>query len=252
MYEIFACTDIGRIREQNEDGFVVNHYFSHQGSYQVTAEDFLVAVADGMGGAQGGRMASHIALKNCSEIPFSIGEDELKRYIGEHIHQEIHNYGKEYLQSAGLGTTLTGFISYKDRITIFHVGDTRLYRLRDGFLKQLTSDHTLVETLLSMGKISREEMKKHPDRHVLLHCLGGGEKNQSIQPDVQSLRFPTEPEDVFILCSDGLSGLLSHEEMEKTIKLGYDLPDTVKRLIAIANGRGGPDNITVIAVKRMM
>lgn len=253
MYNICAKTHVGYVREHNEDGFVVNQVVCQDGAYQLAgwAGDILVAVADGMGGLIAGEQASRIVLEQLATLDLPQTEENLLSFITENVKNEIKRYQAENSSLQGMGTTLTGLICQQHRITVFHIGDSRLYRFRSGFLKQLTQDHTLVELLYSMGKVSAAQMKNHPDKHLLLKCLGANQSSGAMKPDLFTLRNEVDVGDIFLLCSDGLSNLLSHEDIEGIVNKHQPLSDRVDNLISMALQRGGHDNITVAAIERM-
>jgi len=253
MYEIYGITDIGYVRENNEDGFLIQNIYCNNGQYYLKEvhEPWIAAVADGMGGEQAGEIASKIALEELAKLKLPTTDEDLQEHLFR-INQKIIEYGEQNLESKGLGTTLTGLICIDDELTLFHIGDSRAYRFRDGFLKLLSQDHSLVESLYQSGKISREDKVIHPQRHILLRCLGGTDttKISNSNVDVKKIRGKFEAGDVFLLCSDGLTDLVQDEEIESILIESLTLEQKARKLIDKANQIGGNDNITLIAVKR--
>lgn len=250
MYEIYALTDVGRIREHNEDCFMVNRFVSASGEYfEVSEGNFIIAVADGMGGENAGEVASKLTLTTLNSTIIPIANEDLASKIKD-IHRAILDYGINNSEAKGLGTTLTGMMCVDDRIITFNVGDSRVYRYRDGILKQLTTDHSLVHALLSAGKISREEAFDHPRKNELIQSLGGITYADRLQVDVESIRGVFEEDDILLLCSDGLNDMVRDEDMEQILASGSDIKSLAHSLVAKANDYGGHDNITVVMAIR--
>ena len=224
-------TDTGRQRTANED------------SYFARAPVF--AVADGMGGAQAGEVASRIAAK-----AFEPGVDTEEpaevqlRDIVEEANREIHELAQRDSSRAGMGTTLTAAVIHGSEVSLAHVGDSRAYVLRDGELKRLTKDHSLVEELRRQGRLTEEEAEEHPQRSIITRALGP-------EPEVKvdTMTFPARDGDVFLLCSDGLTTMVGEEEIKEILTGARSLRTAVNRLIEAANQRGGRDNITAVAFR---
>lgn len=216
-------TDPGRRRRRNEDSYVI--------------DPPLFAVADGMGGAQAGEVASKLAAGAVKEH----GAD-LEGLVQE-ANRRVHQRSLEDPNTSGMGTTLTVAAVEDGVVSIGHVGDSRAYLVRDGNLEQLTDDHSLVGELMRTGKLSAEEAESHPQRSMITRALG-------TDPDVDVDMFSVEPRfgDLFLLCSDGLTSMVDDREILRVVgeKRG-DLQELVKALIKAANKGGGEDNITVIA-----
>lgn len=216
-------TDPGRRRRRNEDSYVIDPPF--------------FAVADGMGGAQAGEVASKLAAGAVKDR----GAD-VEGLIQE-ANRRVHQRSLEDPDTFGMGTTLTVAAVEDGVVSIGHVGDSRAYLVRDGTLEQLTEDHSLVGELLRSGKLSPEEAESHPQRSMITRALG-------TDPDVDVDIFAVEPrpDDLFLLCSDGLTSMVDDREILRLVgeKRG-DLQQLVKALIKAANKGGGEDNITVIA-----
>ena len=216
-------TDPGRRRRRNEDSYVI--------------DPPLFAVADGMGGAQAGEVASKLAAGAVKER----GAD-VESLIQE-ANRRVHQRSLEDPNTSGMGTTLTVAAVEDGVVSIGHVGDSRAYLVRDGNLEQLTEDHSLVGELMRTGKLSAEEAETHPQRSMITRALG-------TDPNVDVDIFSVEPRDgdLFLLCSDGLTSMVDDREILRLVgaKRG-DLDGLVKALIKAANKGGGEDNITVIA-----
>jgi serine/threonine protein phosphatase PrpC len=226
-----ARTDTGRARSANED------------SYWVRSPLFVLA--DGMGGAQAGEVASKTAVDVFAEqggLPDGPGtyEERLAALVAQ-ANVQVHDRALSDEQFAGMGTTLTVAYVGEDDLAIAHVGDSRFYVLRDGELSQLTDDHSLVGELVRRGQISAEEAEDHPQRSIITRALG-------IEGEVvvDHFSWPVRDGDVFLLCSDGLTGMVPDARVAEIIASAPDLSTAATRLIAAANEAGGRDNITVI------
>ncbi len=228
---------VGLVRSGNEDSALVH---SH-----------LLAVADGMGGHAGGEIASALAIKTLSHlIPIldSLGADQesIEDLLLNSLHdinQEIANKVEGDPDLTGMGTTLSALMFSQDdddRVALLHVGDSRCYRLRNNELIQLSHDHTVIQELLDQGAITTEEALEHPKRSFLTQALMG---ESSLAPVL--MVYSTETNDRFLLCSDGLSGVLSEGELKQAL-LTLDREDCVARLVDAAYAHGAPDNVTLI------
>jgi protein phosphatase len=226
--EAVELTDTGRQREANEDS-----YFSRAP---------LFAVADGMGGAQAGEVASRMAVEAFERADESgASPEELLRRTAQEANREIFDLAQGDSSRSGMGTTLTAALLHGDEISFGHVGDSRAYVFREGKLKQITNDHSLVEELRRQGKLTRDQAAEHPQRSVITRALGP-EPNV----DVDTMTFSARPGDVFLLCSDGLTTMLEDEDVAAILARESDLHKAARRLVRAANERGGRDNITVV------
>jgi PPM family protein phosphatase len=226
-----ARTDTGRARSANEDSYWVHSP--------------LFVLADGMGGAQAGEVASRTAVGVFSShggLPEGAGtyEERLAAMV-EEANVQVHAQAQSDDQFAGMGTTLTVAYVGEDDLAIAHVGDSRFYVLRDGELQQLTDDHSLVGELVRRGQISAEEAEDHPQRSIITRALG-------IEGEVVVDHFSwrVRDGDVFLLCSDGLTGMVPDAKVAQIITGAPTLSDAAQRLVNAANEAGGRDNITVI------
>ena len=225
-----ALTDTGRRRPHNEDTFV--------------CEPPLFAVADGVGGAQAGEIASRLAAATLEErIAGALGEGTLATLILE-ANNRIYTRALDDSDAAGMGTVVTALLvdEAAGTVAIGHVGDSRAYRIRDERLEQLTPDHSLVGELVRAGRLSTEEAEQHPHRSVITRAVG-------TEPvvDVHTETLSTVPGDLYLICSDGLTDLVRDEQILELIVAAEDDPETaVHSLVDAANSAGGIDNITVV------
>lgn len=244
-------TDVGRKRNHNEDNFVV------------IDEDHLYVVADGMGGHASGEVASQMCIDTLREFfratsadpeatwPYKM--DKSRGYEENRLITSIKLANLRIFEAAqhdpkyrGMGTTVVGILIVDDGVLIAHVGDSRVYRLRDGKLEQLTEDHSLLNDYIKMGRLSAEEIENFPHKNVIVRALG---MKDTVKVDTQ-LDKP-QPGDTYILCSDGLCGPASDEEIREIVASHSDLRTASLKLIEKANAAGGPDNITVVLAKVM-
>ncbi len=226
--ETIVRTDTGRQRRGNEDS-----------SYARTP---LFVLADGMGGAQSGEVASQIVVDAfAGGLPEGGTPEERLSVVVQRANREIHERSQLEVENAGMGTTVTAALLGEDAVAIAHVGDSRAYLLRDGELSRLTEDHSLVEELLRGGKLTEEEAFEHPQRSVITRALGV----ESIV-EIDTWTYPLRPGDVILLCSDGLTDMLPESEIQELLVEARDLSTAADRLIDAANTAGGRDNITVV------
>jgi PPM family protein phosphatase len=228
-------TDAGRKRRRNEDSLVV--------------EPPLFAVADGMGGAQAGEVASRLAaaaLREFHEADALEPESRVAAIIQE-ANRRIFERATSDAEASGMGTTLTAALLEGGRVTIGHVGDSRAYRLHDGGLEQLTEDHSLVGDLMRSGRLTAEEAESHPQRSVITRALG-----TDAEVDVDTFTVEARAGDVFLLCSDGLTTMVPDDEILDVVSGARTLEQAAKALVKAANRSGGEDNVTVVlfAVER--
>ena len=223
-----ALTDVGRQREGNEDSMLV--------------QPPLFVVADGMGGAQAGEVASGIAVDTLADVPAEPhnAEEALVESITQ-ANGRIYAKAQEDRALAGMGTTITATLVHDGKVTIGHVGDSRAYRYREGEFAQLTDDHSLVAELERHGKLTAAEARVHPQRSMILRALGIGD-----EVEVDTYCFEGREDDVFLLCSDGLAGVVHDEVMAEVLSSADSLELAAQELIDIANLSGGPDNITTV------
>src|SRR5688572_6992201 len=224
-------TDTGRQRSANEDS-----YF---------ARSPVFAVADGMGGAQAGEVASRIAAGAFEQMPEDeSGAEGTLEQIAHDANREIHELAQRDSSRTGMGTTLTSALLADDEVAFGHVGDSRAYVLRGDELKRLTKDHSLVEELRRQGRLTHEEAEEHPQRSIITRALGP-------EPDVKvdTMTIPAKAGDVFLLCSDGLTTMVSDERIKEILTESKTLRSAVNKLVDEANQGGGRDNITAVAFR---
>jgi len=225
----FKLTDTGRHRQANEDA-----YF---------ARSPLFAVADGMGGAQAGEVASGIAVSVLQDgLPAGAGSVE-QRLAGavRDANAEIHRRSQNEPELSGMGTTFTLAYLGEEELTVAHVGDSRTYRWRDGKLELLTEDHSLVGEFVRQGKITQEEADEHPQRSIITRALG-----PEAQVEVDTHTWRAEPGDVYLLCSDGLTSMIHEAQVAEILRDNRSLRSAGRALVDAANAAGGRDNITVV------
>lgn len=227
-----ARSDVGLIRSNNQDS--------------AYAGPHLLVVADGMGGAAGGDIASSIAVGRLAALD---GEshgpdealDELKNAIAD-AHSEIVERAQNDPELSGLGTTVTALLRSGSTLSMAHIGDSRAYLLRGGKLDQVTTDHSFVQHLVDTGRLSAADAEHHPKRSMLLRVLGDVDADVPVDISVRE----TRPGDRWMLCSDGLSGVVSAETIHKTLMEVEDPGDCADALVALALAAGAPDNVTCI------
>ena len=245
----WAATDVGRKREHNEDNFLVDKKLS------------LFVVADGMGGHASGEVASRLAVETIVSYfeetghdrpltwPFKIDHAQ-KREVDRLVtsiklaNLKIHEEAQRNPACRGMGTTLVSTMFTEDALIVGHVGDSRVYRLREGLFDQLTEDHSLLNDYIKMKNLSPEEIAAFPHKNVIVRALG---MKSTVQVDV----IVEQPRlgDLYVLCSDGLSGMVTDTEIAEVVANERDLNKVCDRLIAKANANGGLDNVTVVAIR---
>lgn len=227
-------TDIGKLRKQNEDAA----WFDEARA--------VFAVADGMGGHLAGEVASRMAIEAVQRMARENerpGIAALREAVAC-AHETILTHAQDHIECAGMGTTLSVLWLGENYAYIAHVGDSRIYRLREGSLTQITQDHSLVEELVRAGLITREQARTHPRRNIITRALGTHGENE---PDM--LVTDVQDGDVFLLCTDGLTGMVPDDEIERTLR-DCGMEAAADRLLALALDAGGRDNVTLILCAR--
>lgn len=238
-----AKTDLGRVRENNEDKF---DWWEPEDPAVLANRGRLYAVADGMGGHAAGQIASEMALKSFSQAYFGgvngSVEDALARAISQ-ANAMIYDTARAIPSRSGMGCTLAAVAIVDSDAVVCWAGDSRAYLIRSGTATQMTRDHSLVEEHVQMGMLTREEAARHPRRNIITRSLG---PEPTVAPEV--VRYPLLPGDTLLLCSDGLTGVVADVEIAE---MAVASPPSIAcgDLIAIANSRGGPDNVTVAVVR---
>jgi protein phosphatase len=242
-----GLTDVGRQRQHNEDSFLVD-----QGAN-------LFLVADGMGGHAAGEIASRIAVESVSEFISRSGEEEgtwphpydgkLSRTTNRLVaalqiaNKRVLEAMRQDQKLRGMGTTIVASLLDGGIASFAHVGDSRAYLIREGQISRITNDHSWVFEQVQAGMLSEAEAERHPLRNVITRALGG---SFNIAPDASEIE--SQPGDIYLLCSDGLTGMISEEEILQIVTDEADLEKACSNLIAAANDRGGIDNVTAILV----
>jgi protein phosphatase len=217
----------GRKRRRNEDAWV--------------CDPPLFAVADGMGGARGGEIASRLAATALGQSVDGNGEQRVVALI-QQANKQVYDRSREDSDASGMGTTITVALFENGLVSIGHVGDSRAYLIRQRRLDQLTEDHSLVAELVRTGRLSPEEAETHPQRSVITRVLG-----TDPEVDVDSFSVEARPGDLFLICSDGLTSMVDDETILEVVENGRaDFEAVAKELVGAANRSGGEDNITVV------
>ncbi len=244
MIKAYAKSDVGKVREMNQDSFYISNSLD---------EVQLYMLADGMGGYNGGEIASKLAIQtaksyienNFKEVPKD--RDSIIQLLGssmEYANMVVYEKSKENPELEGMGTTLEICLIYNNKVYIGHIGDSRIYRIRKEIIRKLTQDHSYVQKLVKDGTITKEEAEHHPQKNMLMKALGC---NAFIEPDVMVKGFLKD--DILVISSDGLTNLVKQEEIFEIAK--KDFEQAPKELVNMANDRGGFDNITVIVIKNI-
>ncbi len=239
-YAVAALTDCGSVRPSNED------------TCKYSADHGVYVVCDGMGGAAAGEIASSMAAEEMLRQLGSRGEIDsgavlLEEAIEEAIrsaNEAIHSRAESDFHLNGMGTTLVGLVTEGRRVLVFNVGDSRCYRLRKRKLEQISRDHSLVEEQVRMGRMTPKEALRSPLRNVITRALG---TQPSVEPDIFELK--AEAGDIFLLCSDGLTGEVPDPQIEALLAADLPLEKICATLVAAANLAGGHDNITCVLVR---
>lgn len=237
----FAKTDIGKVREINQDYYYIS---SPEDSIR------LYILADGMGGYKGGEVASKLATESARNYIYdNFGQtekqrDDILKLVKDamiYANMVVYEKSKQEKDLASMGTTLEVCLIYNNKAYTGHIGDSRIYRIRKGIMRKLTKDHSYVQQLVEDGTITREEANIHPKKNMLTKALGC---TPYVEPDIRARNF--EKSDILIMCSDGLSNMVKDEEICKTV---ISSPSTAtEELVKKANESGGYDNITVVII----
>jgi len=259
--QVFGRTDVGKARDHNEDSFLVADLTTRRASLQPEVREHdvgrrgtLFMVADGMGGAAAGEVASEMATTTVyNHMVKAWGGDQevseqrfayrLKEAV-ELANQQIHEYASNHLEVRGMGTTTTAAGVFQGALYLTQIGDSRGYLVRQGRIAQITKDQSLMQRLVDAGELTEEEAAVSERRNIILQALGP-DPHVKVDLTRQELRAG----DLLVMCSDGLSGLVKKEEILGIVTQATDLVTACKELIDLANDRGGPDNITCIVAK---
>jgi protein phosphatase len=249
VLEIASCTDPGMVRSHNEDSIASD------------PASGLVVLADGMGGYNAGEVASGMATTVITtEIrqllarvkPYDVDPESNKIIAGQLVREQvlkanasIYHAAQSQPQYAGMGTTLVVCLFYDDKALVAHLGDSRLYRMRGGTLKQITRDHSLLQEQIDSGLITAEQAKHAQHKNLVTKALG---IDPTVEPEIRE--YETRPGDIYLLCSDGLCDMVDDEDIGMTLEaLGANLKLAAQQLVQMANDNGGKDNVSVILVR---
>jgi len=253
MIEIYYKTDAGRIKSNNEDSIVVLRLNRGNSSENIDVSIFLVA--DGAGGHATGEIASYLANRTLATYlvsnilyPPNADKEDIVKLLSDGItyaNKSVINYVKKNPASEGMGTTIVAAVVCGKKMVIGHVGDSRAYRIYNDSIVQLTKDHSLIQDLIDNGKITKEEARIHPKKNVIFRAIGA---NNDIEADIQTIYLYQD--DIILLCSDGLTDMLTDSEIKNIVVNGNDtLQEKCNKLVDSANKAGGNDNISVVLFK---
>ena len=244
--EFFQITDVGNVRENNED---YAFYWIPEKRKDRKEKGYIFVLADGMGGYEGGEVASKIAVETVineyKNLPAGITPEDFLREAIKKAHENIIEKKKEDKKLEKMGTTLEVVIVKKDNIYIGHIGDSRVYIHKNRKLTQITEDHSWVQEQVKAGVLTPEQAKKHPQKNLITKCLGIEEFNT---PDILIQKFL--PEDTILTCSDGLSDEVEDKEIEEILNKHKDIEEAGKELVKKAKEKGGKDNITIQLIRK--
>jgi protein phosphatase len=242
-----AKSDVGLVRKTNEDSYIV----------KIEQDKFLIAiVADGMGGHQGGKIASNLSVDTIVEsieqcFPDDIDDDLVEIDVMKavkssikHANEKVFNLSQEHQHLLGMGTTIVVALIYNGEVIIGHVGDSRAYIISGQEIKQITTDHSLVNELFTQGKISEDEALVHPQRNMITRAIG-----TSPQIDIDISKYQWATDDILLLCTDGLSEVVTGKEILDTFLAEKSIEEAVSMLLNQSLQIGGKDNITIVAIK---
>jgi len=239
--EVANLSDVGRQRENNEDAYL---YWEPPSEQELARKGRLAIVADGMGGYEGGQEASRLAVETVREIYDTAFHGDPQATLLQafaRAHHRIQDYAESHPGFYGMGTTCTAVVLIGFRLYFAHVGDSRLYRVRGAQISRLTRDHSYVSRLVESGIVRLEDAEKHPQRHILTAALGAGVE---VVADGAEPGAVLEEGDTLVLCTDGLWGLVSEEEIITAVT-AKSAAESCSAMVQMALERGGPDNITV-------
>jgi len=238
----FYLTDSGKVRNHNEDSVTIVRNANNE---------YLLAVADGMGGHKSGEVASSIAIshlgKRFSEMSKVGSKQDAANWLKDNINEinsQIFKYVKGHEKSEGMGTTLVTCIFTDEYLIFGNIGDSSGYVLKDKSLHKVTQDHTLVKLLVATGELSEEEAESHPRKNVLMRALGA---NDPAEIDIFDVDIDV---DAILLCSDGLTSMLTNDQIEKVLNSDLSIEEKIAKLVRKSNNRGGTDNISIAYLEK--
>lgn len=257
----FGMSDVGRRRENNEDRFSVadltrkvigvydNHVTPDLICHKIGASGTIFVVADGLGGHEKGEVASRLAVEETVQYLFDMEDghtcpSEWLSAAIQYAHMNIREFSEDSDSPKSMGSTITAIHIGQEMMTVAQVGDSRAYSFRDGKLKLLTEDQTLVGMLQKKGLLTDDQAQNHPSKHVILQALG---QDREVYAEIYSHKF--QHNDYLLLCTDGLSSYVDHKTIERILSSSSDTPTHCQHLIDAANAQGGLDNVTVILAR---
>ena len=239
--EVASLSDVGRQRQNNEDSYL---YWEPENEGEFARRGRLAVIADGMGGYEGGQEASRLAVETVREVYSEFAANDPQQALLEAFvtaHERIQSYARNNPAFHGMGTTCTALAVRGQELYFAHVGDSRLYLVRGSVISRLTRDHSYVGRLVESGIVRSEDAENHPQRHILTAALGAG---MEVAADVPRPALELQEGDTLVLCTDGLWGVVSEQELAGVINRHRPAESCVA-LVNLALERGGPDNITV-------
>ncbi len=239
--EVAGLTDVGCQRENNEDSFL---YWEPAGDAEFRRKGRLAVIADGMGGHEGGQEASRLAVETVRAVYEQAVDDDPQVALVESFaaaHARIQDFAERHPAFHGMGTTCTAQVLRDRQLYFAHVGDSRLYLVRNARILRLTRDHSYVGRLVESGIVRAEDAEKHPQRHILTAALGSG---REVAADAAEQGLSLQEGDDLLLCTDGLWSVVTEEELENVVSSNTPV-ESCAELVRLARERGGPDNITV-------
>lgn len=251
MFRYCGVVDRGMVHLNNDDAAFLNEAILTNGLYEDEKEtaEVLFAVADGIGSLENSHFASKLALKTFLEYGKNLSVNDIENIIRQ-ANSNILEFTKSNKEISKIGTTLTGVYINQDKLTTFNVGNSRVYRFRNGILQQLTKDHSLVQSMIDLGTLSTSEAKTHQQKNIITRFLGTSDVTVS-KSDVFEQPFLFKQGDLLLLCSDGLLEHLNHEDIANMLSKDESIQEKARNLLIISNERGGIDNTTIVLVERV-
>lgn len=242
--EFAGLTDVGLQRSNNEDSFL---YWEPESEEEFRRKGRLAVIADGMGGYEGGQEASRLAVETVRLVYDTTEGDPQNLLVAglSRAHEGIQQYAVQHPELSGMGTTCTALAIVGSHLYYAHIGDSRLYLVRQGTASRLTRDHSYVGRLVESGIVRSEDAESHPQRHILTAALGSG---REVEPDIPESTVSLEMGDSLILCTDGLWSLVGDLELARVVQ-SHTPAENCQALVNLALQRGAPDNITVLVLR---
>jgi protein phosphatase len=243
--EVASLSDVGLQRSNNEDSSL---YWEPEREEDFRRKGRLAVAADGMGGYEGGQEASRLAVETVRHVYDTFVENDPQKALTEALesaHRNIQRYAAEHPQFHGMGTTCTALSIVGRQLCFAHVGDSRLYLVREAKTSRLTRDHSYVSRLVESGIVRSEDAEAHPQRHILTAALGSGVE---VEPDIPESPVPLQEGDTLVLCTDGLWSLVGEQELGHAVQ-AHTPAKSCQELVNMALERGGTDNITVLVLR---